>query len=202
MRHAEGGGLTAEDRSRREKVRLQAASMFEQDIDAVRIAKLLRVSTKSVYQWRRAWRTGGDAVLVSKGQGGYACKLDEQQLSRLRALDTGPAAYRWTEDQRWTLSRIAALIGRLFHVSYYVAGRVVPAAPDGVQRQVPANRAAERDEDAIAAWRKNGLGNLAASTIGQLAATVANRLRRIQHRPDLITGFLGQTGLSLEPGSP
>lgn len=84
----------------------------------------------------------------------------------------------------------------------YVAGRVVPAAPDGVQRQVPANRAAERDEDAIAAWRKNGLGNLAASTIGQLAATVANRLRRIQHRPDLITGFLGQTGLSLEPGSP
>ena len=123
MRHAEGGGLTAEDRACREKVRLQAASMFEQDIDAVRIAKLLRVSTKSVYQWRRAWRTGGDAALVSKGQGGYACKLDERQLSRLRAvLDAGPAAYRWTEDQRWTLSRIAALIGRLFHVSCTLRG--------------------------------------------------------------------------------
>jgi hypothetical protein len=35
-------------------VRLQAASMFTQDMDAVQIAGLLRVSTKSVYQWRRA----------------------------------------------------------------------------------------------------------------------------------------------------
>jgi transposase len=54
------------------------------------------------------------------------------------------------------------------------------------------------------AWSnmKNGLGNLAACTLDQLTATVRNRLRRIQHRPDLITGFLGQTGLSLEPEPP
>jgi len=30
---------------------------------------------------------------------------------------------------------------------------------------------------------KNGLGNLAACTVDQLADTVRNRLRRIQHRP-------------------
>ena len=46
---------------------------------------------------------------------------------------------------------------------------------------------------------KNGLGNLAASTLDQLAAIVSSRLRRIQHRPDLIQGFLGQTGLDLNP---
>ena len=28
-------------------------------MDAARIARILRVSTKSVYQWRRAWRAGG-----------------------------------------------------------------------------------------------------------------------------------------------
>lgn len=44
--------------------------------------------------------------------------------------------------------------------------------------------------------------DLAACTLDQLAATVRNRLRRIQYRPELITGFLGQTGLSLEPEPP
>ena len=51
------------------------------------------MSTKSVYQWRRAWRVGGVAALASKGPGGNACKLDEDQLARLStALDAGPAA--------------------------------------------------------------------------------------------------------------
>ena len=59
VRYADGGGLTAEGRARREKVRLQAAEIFGQDADPVQIARSLRVSTKSVYQWRRAWRAGG-----------------------------------------------------------------------------------------------------------------------------------------------
>ena len=50
MRYADSGGLTAESRARRENVRLQAARLFEQDMDGRRIAKTLRVSTKSVYQ--------------------------------------------------------------------------------------------------------------------------------------------------------
>jgi len=41
----------------------------------MRIAKLLRVTltSVSVYEWRRAWRAGGDAALASRRQGGYAC---------------------------------------------------------------------------------------------------------------------------------
>ena len=49
---------------------------------------------------------------------------------------------------------------------------------------------------------KNGLGNLAASNVDQLTAVIRNRLKRIQYRPALIDGFLGQTGLSLEPEPP
>jgi transposase len=54
------------------------------------------------------------------------------------------------------------------------------------------------------AWAnmKNGLGNLAARNVDQLAAIVRNRLKRIQYRPGLISGFLGQTGLTLEPEPP
>ena len=56
-----------------------------------------------------------------------------------------------------------------------------------------------------AAWAnmKNSLGNLGScSTPDQQAAIVKNRLERIQYRPELISGFLAQTGLSLEPEPP
>ena len=70
MRYPDGGGLSAEGRARREKLRLQAAQMFEQGIKPVRVARLLRVSAKSACQWRRRWRAGGPAALASKGPGG------------------------------------------------------------------------------------------------------------------------------------
>ncbi len=154
MRYPDGGGLTAEGRARREKLRLQAAHMFEQGIKPVRVARLLRVSTKSAYQWRRRWRAGGPVALASEGPGGTACRLDEVQLARLRAaLDLGPAAYGWREDQRWTLARVAALIGRLSGVRYTLRGTSYLLHRTGFTPQVPVHRAAERDEDAIAAWR-------------------------------------------------
>ena len=43
MRYPDGGGLTAEGRSRRERVRLQVAQIYEQGMDAVQLAGLLRV---------------------------------------------------------------------------------------------------------------------------------------------------------------
>ncbi len=49
---------------------------------------------------------------------------------------------------------------------------------------------------------ENGLGNLAARNVGELAAIVRNRLKRIQYRPALIDGFPGQTGLTLQPQPP
>ena len=49
---------------------------------------------------------------------------------------------------------------------------------------------------------KHDLGNLVAGGVDQLAATVKTLLKRIQYRPELINGFLTQTGLSLEPQPP
>jgi transposase len=54
------------------------------------------------------------------------------------------------------------------------------------------------------AWSvmKNSLGNLAAGTTSQLATAMRYQLDRIQRQPALITGFLGQTGLTLESEPP
>jgi transposase len=108
MRYADGGGLTALGWSRREQVRLQAAKMFAEDVGARQIARSLRVSTKSVYQWRRAWRVGGEEALASKGPGGNGCRLDEDQLGRLSAaLEAGrpPAAGIRISGGRWQPGR-------------------------------------------------------------------------------------------------
>ena len=154
MRYADGGGLTAEGRARREKVRLQAAEMFAQDADPVQIARSLRVSTKSVYQWRRAWRAGGQEALASRGPGGSACRLGESQVEELRAaLEAGPAAHGWAQDQRWTLARATSLAARLFGVSYTLRGMSFLLHRIGYSPQVPVHRAVERDEAAIAGWR-------------------------------------------------
>jgi transposase len=153
MRYADGGGLTARGRAARERVRLQAAEMFEQQLPAGEIAARLRVSPKSVRAWRRAWTAGGAEALASRGPGGTAGKLTDAQLDRLAAeLDRGPGVHGW-DDQRWTLARVAALIRHLFGVPYTLRGVSYLLHRIGWTPQVPARRAVERDADAIAAWR-------------------------------------------------
>jgi hypothetical protein len=71
--------------------------------------------------------------------------------------------------------------------------------PDGGWSvQVPARRAAERDEARIAAFRRS-LANLAKRNLAQLTALVKTRLRRMQYRPGLLEGFLASTRLDLAP---
>ncbi|WP_316746191.1 winged helix-turn-helix domain-containing protein [Streptomyces sp. MK7] len=155
MRYADGGGLTAEQRKRREEVRMQAVYLFEEDAKVPCIARELRVSEKSVYQWRRAWKAGGREALRSKGAPGYDCRLDPHLQAGLAAwLDEGPAAHGWTDDQVWTAARVRTLIARKFHVSYSVSGVTRLLHRMGFSVQMPARPAAERDEDAITAWRE------------------------------------------------
>ena len=60
----------------------------------------------------------------------------------------------WAEGQRWTLERVTTLIVRLFHVRYTLRGTSYLLHRIGFTPQVPAHRAAERDEAAIAASRE------------------------------------------------
>lgn len=56
--------------------------------------------------------------------------------------------------------------------------------------------------EGVWAHLKRDLGNLTACTADQLAATIKTLLKRIQYRPELIDGFLAQTGLALDPQPP
>jgi putative transposase len=153
MRYAQGGGLTAEERERREQLRLEAVALFAQGVAPVQVARRFRVTRMSTNRWYRAWQRGGVAALVSKGPGGEACRLDARQLARLQTeLRRGPAAHGWVEDQRWTLARVADLIARLHHVRYTQRGTSYLLHRLGWSPQVPVHRAAERDEEVIEQW--------------------------------------------------
>ena len=68
-------------------------------------------------------------------------------------LEAGPAAWGWA-DQCWTLPRIAAVVRTRFGVDYTLPGLDLLLHRMGWSVQVPARRAAERDEEQIAAWRQ------------------------------------------------
>src|SRR5215467_5600341 len=155
MRYGQGGGLTAAERARRERVRLAAADLIEAGASDREVAGHLRVSRMSANRWRRALAAGGRAALASKGAGGARCKLSPAQLRELAAvLEAGPAAWGWDEDQCWTLARIAEVVWRRFRVDYTLAGLDLLLHRIGWSVQVPARQAAERDEAAIVAWRE------------------------------------------------
>jgi transposase len=154
MRYPDGGGLTAQERARRERVRLAAAEMIEAGASDHEVAKHFRVSRMSANRWRRALAAGGRPALASRGAGGARCKLTPAQVAELEeVLDAGPAA-RGYADQCWTLSRVAEQVWQRFGVEYTLAGMDVLLHRAGWSVQVPARRAAERDEDKIARWRE------------------------------------------------
>ena len=147
MRYPDGGGLDAAERARREQVRLAAAEMIEAGASDREVAKRFRVSRMSVNRWRRALAAGGREALASKGAGGAQCKLTPAQVAELEAvLDAGPAAAGYA-DQCWTLARVAEQVWRRFGVEYTLAGMDVLLHRIGWSVQVPARRAAERDEE-------------------------------------------------------
>ncbi|MFD3658881.1 winged helix-turn-helix domain-containing protein [Streptomyces sp. NPDC058620] len=152
-------------------MRMRAVALFKQEIGPLEVAKRLRVSRKSAYQWHRSWREGGATALVSQGASGSRCRLSPRSLRKLAAfLEEGPAAHGWVEDQVWTAARVATLIGRKFHVSYSISGATRLMHRLGFSPQMPARRTAERDEEAVTVWKKatwaevKGLGRPAGAT--------------------------------------
>jgi transposase len=83
VRYAQGGGLDAAGRARREALRMQAAAMFVENVTSSEIAERLRVTVRSVYRWRADFERGGMAALASRGPLGQRCKLSTRSQAKL-----------------------------------------------------------------------------------------------------------------------
>src|ERR687894_1973664 len=146
MRYPDGGGLDADERARRERVRRAAAEYFEAGATDREVAEYFRVTRMSANRWHRELAAGGRPALASKGPGGAHCRLSPAQLDELQLLlDAGPAAWGWA-DQCWTLPRIAAVVRERFGVDYTLPGLDLLLHRLGWSVQVPARQAVRRDE--------------------------------------------------------
>src|SRR3954452_16901865 len=98
MRYAQGGGLTAEECARRERVRVAAAEWIEEGATDQEVAVRFRVTRMSANRCRHALAAGGRPALASKGAGGAPCRLSPVQLDEVQVLlEAGPAAWGWVD---------------------------------------------------------------------------------------------------------
>lgn len=132
----------------------RAAALFKEGLSQSEVARRVGATTASVCRWHKAWKRKGSAGLVLLGRLGRRPELTDAQCAKLsQAMLEGALAHGFSTDL-WTLPRIAQLIEREFGVHYHPGHvwRVMRRLGWSLQR--PTTRARERDEEAIASWRR------------------------------------------------
>ena len=137
-----------------EQRRRHAMAMLRQGMKPAAVAKALKTSVVSVWRWQQAMLDGGVKALVAKPVPGRPLKLDLAKRQRIvDLLLKGPTHFGF-ETELWTLERVADVIERQFDVSYHPSQvwRILLSLDWSCQK--PDCRARERDEEAIARWRR------------------------------------------------
>jgi len=134
--------------------RMLAAKLLSEGVKAVEVARLVGAGHSSVKRWKSALAKEGLAGLAAKPQPPPPTKLDDLQRAKLvQILIAGPLASGYATDL-WTCRRVAEVVRREFGVSHHPdhLGRILHHL--GFTPQRPEQCARERDEAAIATWRK------------------------------------------------
>jgi transposase len=148
-------GSTAPPRDWREGRRLRAWELHEAGWSGARIAAALGVTPGAVSQWlTRAREGGGQEALRTKPRPGKQPRLTAEQRAQIPArLAQGAEAHGFVGDV-WTTKRVAAVIKRACGVSYHPAHVSRLLRQLGWTLQKPIQRASQRDEDKVTAWRE------------------------------------------------
>src|SRR5215211_4209066 len=137
----------------REMRRLRAWALKAKGWSQEKIAEALGVTAGAVSQWMRRGREGGVAALKRRVAPGPTPKLTAEQRVELPVLlARGAEAFGFRGDV-WTAKRVAAVIRREFGVRYHPnhIGKLLRAVGWSVQK--PVQRASQRNEAEIEAWR-------------------------------------------------
>lgn len=137
-----------------ERRRCRAVTLLAQGMSPHEVARRVRAAVGSVYRWQQAWRQGGEAALAAKPVPGAPRKLTEAQREQLRQLLLQGARAAGFPNELWTVKRMAAVIHVHFGVRYHPAHVWKIVRGMGWSCQVPERRAIQRDEQAIAHWKR------------------------------------------------
>lgn len=118
-------------------------------------ARHYAVTPGAVSQWMAAYRASGQSGLKKTDATGRPSRLSPAQAKQAaRALLKGPEAFGYRTGL-WTLERVAAVVRRATGVRYRTTQTWRFLRKLGWSVQKPETRARERNERAIARWRKD-----------------------------------------------
>lgn len=119
------------------------------------VARRVGASRQSVLRWKRALEEGGIDALKAAGRAGRKPRLTPEQDARLAEILTAGPQQSGFPTPLWTLPRVAKVIRREFGVTCHptTAMRILSQRL-GWSCQKPVGRAIERDEQAIALWKR------------------------------------------------
>jgi transposase len=151
------------------KRRVRAARLLQAGHKPAEVAKIVGAPRQTVYRWRDVLQAEGIDALRDMSKGGRPALLGAEELVRLQiALMEGPTAHGFGTPL-WTLKRVRVFIERQFGVRYSDVHVWRLLGQMGFSSQKPERRAIERDQVAIADWKKRiwpGLKKKPAERVG------------------------------------
>ncbi|MFD8396522.1 winged helix-turn-helix domain-containing protein [Streptomyces sp. NPDC059680] len=95
-------------------------------------------------------------ALASRGPSGSRCRLSPAVLAETGPISGAGSGGAWLGGGSGVdpVSQVATPIGRKIHISYSVSGATRLIHRIAFTPQVPARRVAERDEQAVTAWKE------------------------------------------------
>lgn len=137
-----------------ERRRRRAMKLLKGGVSITETARRVGASISSVLRWQKAHRRGGDAALAPKPVPGRPVKLRAGQCRQLlRILSKGARAWGFS-NEIWTLKRIVRVIRKEFGIKLHQGHVWKVLQKAGWTCQVPERRAIQRDEKAIAHWKR------------------------------------------------
>ncbi len=139
-----------------ERRRCRAIGMLRAGQSFREVARRVQSSLSSVVRWYQAYRRAGYRGLKGRPTPGRPCRLRPEQRSALiRFLRRGAQQWGYA-NELWTLRRVRKLIEEQFEVRYGLSGVWRLLVVDlRWSPQKPERRATQRNEEAIARWKRS-----------------------------------------------
>ena len=138
-----------------ERRRRNAIALLRRGYTYRAVSERLEASLSSVVRWCQSYRRSGRHGLAARPTPGRPCRLNNRQLVRLGDRLARGAQAAGYPNELWTLQRIGAIVEKTFGVHYCPSAiwRLL-ASELRWSAQKPERRATQRDEDAIAYWKR------------------------------------------------
>ena len=135
--------------------RLEGLRLLKRKVSQSEVARRVGVRRQTVHVWAKRLEEVSGAVGKLRARPlGRPTKLEREQLEGLRAILLAGALTAGFPTELWTIKRVRAVIRKRFDVEYGMSGCWSLLREMGFSPQKPEKRATQRNEEAIAQWKR------------------------------------------------